>query len=146
MEIANILDYSDGGTFNFADRDWRAFAADRTRELGIHPNQVWHHGKTRCGALVVMKSRNYEEFALSKAGLDYLVAAHKERRINAGHVVLACWRSGKPAVVASKPAGDVAALLADVPPRDGPLGPYWWVRADLTPDGNRVLDAAEVPF
>jgi hypothetical protein len=131
---------------DYTDPDWRAFASERTKALHIWPNQMWHHNGTLCGALVVMKPRAYDEYAVSKAGLDYLFAAHQVQRITSGHVVLACWRNGKLAVVATKPVSDVVAALAEVPPRDGPFGPYWWVCADFTPDGGQVLTADEVPF
>jgi len=96
-----------------------------------------------------MKSSKYEEYALSKAGLDYLMAALQEQRISAGEVALVCWHNGKLSVVATKSVTTVAAALTNIPPRDprdGRLGPYWWVRADLTPDSARMFSAEDTPF
>jgi hypothetical protein len=126
--------------------NWCTFSRDKTKALGIFPNQLWHNAETCAGVLVVIKPKNYEEYPLSKAGLDYLVAAHQEQRIPAGEVALVSRHNGKLSVVAAKPVTTVAAALTGIPPRDGALGPYWWVRADLTPDGPRVLNAEDTPF
>jgi hypothetical protein len=132
-------------TFNPNDANWSMFAPTQTKALAIHPNQLWHNNNTNAGALVVTKSSKYEEYAVSKAGIDYMLAADRAQKVT-GYVVLLRWQEGKLTVVASKPIAAVAAALADIPPRDGPFGPYWWVRADLTPDGARVLNDDDRPF
>jgi len=133
--------------FDPNDANWYLFTSDKINALRIAPNQLWANTRTRAGALVVMKSSKYDEYALSKAGLDYLMAAHQEQRISDGEVVLARWgHNGKLTVVAAKPVATVAAALTNIPPRaprEGGLGPYWWIRDDLTPDVARVLSAEE---
>ncbi len=130
--------------FDFPGQHWKAFAPEKAKDLGVHPNQLWFNEKSKAGALIVMKPQAYDEFAVGKAGLDYVASAHAAQRIK-GHVVLATRQHGKLAVVAHKCVADVAALLERVPPREGQWGPYWWVKNDLTPDAP-TLGEDEVPF
>ena len=118
---------------NLLDLNWRMFPEERTRALGVWPNQLWHNNAEKAGALVVPKSRQYAEYPVSRAGLAYVVAAVQSNKIAAGFVGL---RNGRGERVACQPALVVSSLLQDVPPRDGPFGEYWWVREDLTLDGR----------
>jgi hypothetical protein len=131
--------------FDPNDPNWTMFAASQAKVLNIHPNQLWFNSTTNAGALVVPKSSKYEEYAVSKAGIDYVVAADRAQKIT-GLVALIRWQERKLITIACKPIADVATALANIPPRDGPFGPYWWVRADLTPDGPNVLDDDDRPF
>jgi hypothetical protein len=126
-------------TLDLNNPNWRKFPTDRTRALRVWPNQLWHNSVEGLGALVTFK-KNYDTYAVSQAGLNYLLEAHRAERI-VGHVVLACQGPNwKPEVVATKDVAAVAAMLQGVPPReDGSYGPYWWLRQDFT------LDSAE-PF
>ena len=100
---------------------WKRFSDERTKALGIFPNEIWKNGNAG-GALVVMKSSKYAEYALSKVGLDYLTAAQQAGRISEAYIALATWQDG---VIAQKPASEVAAALVSVTPRDGPkFGPF----------------------
>jgi hypothetical protein len=101
--------------------------------LGISPNELRFHEEINAGALLVRKSTKYAEYALSKNGLDYLSKALRDHKITEAIVVLARWEGAKQIVVCIRPVGEVVASLEGVPPRDGPLGPYWWMTADLTP-------------
>jgi hypothetical protein len=120
------------------DPNWRRFSRDDTKALHVWPNQLWYNNVENLGALVVFK-RNYEEYAVSQAGLQYVLKAHLEERV-VGHVVLACGENWKPQFVAEKDVAAVAAILKGVSPREGPYGPYWWLRADFT------LDSDDRPF
>jgi hypothetical protein len=122
--------------------NWRQFKDERTKALGVWPNQLWRNGEA--GALVVMKSSTYAEYALSKSGLDYMLAALQAGRISTGSIALANWQAGKLTIVATKPAHEVAAAVEGITPRNGDrLGPYWWMKADLTPDGANALGSDE---
>src|SRR6516164_4436004 len=134
----------DAKPLDFNDPNWRSFATDRTKALGVWPNQLWHNSAAGLGALVIFKPQAYDEYPVSQAGLKYVLEAHQAKRIE-GHVVLACRRNWKPEVVAAKDVATIAAMLQGVPPRDGPYGPYWWLRADFTLDG-RALNSDETPF
>jgi len=80
---------------------------------------------------------------MSQAGLEYVLKAHQAGRI-VGQVVLAnLGQNWKSIVVAMKEVTAAAAMVEGVPPRDGPYGPYWWLRADFTLDG---LSTDEAPF
>jgi hypothetical protein len=107
---------------------WLPFSEVRTKALGIFPNQLWRNGTT--GALVVRKPKGYDEYPLGKTGLDYLISAQQGGRISEALVALATWQND---VVAIKPASEVATALANITPRDGPFGVYWWMADDLTP-------------
>src|SRR5262245_4263682 len=121
------------------DAGWRAFGYEKLRELGIWPNSLQHNASTGEGVLVIQQSRTYNEYALSEAGLNYLLAAIKEERITAGYVALVDRRGQE---IARKPVNEIAAQLANVPPKQGPLGWYWWLNADLTPYGMLSSDDA----
>jgi hypothetical protein len=125
------------------DPNWRKFAPERVKALRVWPNQLWHNTIESLGALVIFKPQAYEEYPMSQAGLEYVLKAHQAGRI-VGHVVLACrGQNWKTIVVAVKDVTAVAAMVEHVPPRDGPYGPYWWLRADFTLDG---LSTDETPF
>jgi hypothetical protein len=134
---------------NQLDINWRMFAEERTKALGIWPNQLWHHRTNGSGALIVKKSQRFNEYPLSKAGLDYVVDAVQSGKITAGFVGL---RNGRGEIVTCKNVLDVASLVQNAVPRDGPFGQYWWVRADLTLDSRdetpfgRELASDEIPF
>jgi hypothetical protein len=115
-----MLDLSSNG-------QWKRFSDERTKALGVFPNQLWRNGSA--GALVVRKPKEYDEYPLGKTGLDYLLGAQRAGRIDEAFVALATWQDD---VVAEKPAAEVAAAVANTAPRIGNFGPYWWMADDLT--------------
>jgi hypothetical protein len=128
------------------DQSWRPFAPERTKALGVFPNQLWHNAIERLGALVIFKPKAYEEYPMSQAGLEYVCKAHQAGRI-VGHVALACrGQDWKIIVVAAKDVTAVAAMVEGVPPRGGKFGPYWWVRPNFTLDSSAGLSPDETPF
>jgi hypothetical protein len=125
-------------TINLNDPNWRAFSKKHMQELGILSNQLQKNAAEGLGVLVAYQG-SYTTWALNKAGLEHLLAADQAGRIN-GYVVLATRTSGTVTTIAVKPVAEVAAALANVPPRtDGEFGDYWWVGEDFRPDGQRVL-------
>jgi hypothetical protein len=116
----------------YTQNGWRAFAPERLKTHGIWPNQLLHNHHTGEGVLVVQQSPNYEEYAISAGGLDYLTKAVAEERITAGFVVLQN-RQGEE--VARKPVSEVTAQVENLGPRQGRLGPYFWFYEDLTVQG-----------
>jgi hypothetical protein len=67
---------------------------------------------------------------VGKNGLNELLAGLKSGRITEGDVVLINLDDEE---VARKPVSEVAAMVANVPPRKGgDYGPYWLFNADLT--------------
>lgn len=132
--------------FSFSDPDWRPFPADLLDTLGVTLNTLWVNSRTTAGALVVKKSNSYAEYALSQAGLDYLFKALQAQRIRAGIVVLVRSDGVRRSVVTEKSIADVVAMLDGIVPRDGPLGPYWWLNSDCTPHGVRPPSNGEIPF
>jgi hypothetical protein len=117
---------------------WRAFTPQQLKELGIWPNKLYYNVNTGESVLVVQQSPTWSEYALSQAGLIYLLTALKEGRLTRGYVVLT---NRDHEEVARKPVSEVATLVENLPPRKDELGPYWWLNADLTP-----FDASKAPF
>jgi len=132
----------DLNTFNFGN-GWRQFPTARTKALGCWPNQLWKNKEAEMGALVITKPEAFDEFPISQVGLNHLHAAVQAGRIKQGLVVLACWRNRTLAVVATKSVQEVIDALADIPPRTGRFGEYWWVHIDFTPDDARTLPTIE---
>ncbi len=77
--------------FDFSS-NWKQFKEERTKALGVWPCQLWRNGNA--GALVVMKSPTYDEYALSKVGLDYQLSAQQAGRLAR---LMSSWPTGKPA-------------------------------------------------
>jgi hypothetical protein len=125
-------DNNRASTFSFDDPHWRPFAREKLDMLHVTPNELWFNTTTKAGALIVKQSGQYAEFAISKAGLDHLHDAVRAGRIVAGCIVLVQRDSG--AVVLVKDVIEVVADLNGRSPRDGRLGPYWWLNADGTPN------------
>jgi hypothetical protein len=119
-------------TFSFQN-GWRPFPMESNKKLGCYPNQFWRTNDRKIGALVVIKGWKYEEFALSKIGLDHLHDALRAKRIDQAIVVLGDWRDRVLTVISQKPIADVIASLANLTPRDGPFGPYYWMKPDFSP-------------
>jgi hypothetical protein len=118
-------------TFSFTDSNWYPFPQARNDAIGASPNQLWANNSTKAGALVVKKSPKYAEYALSKAGLDYLHDAEQAGKVT-GIVVFAAWIMGKLTVVKIKSVAEVVAALDNTGLREGPFGLYWWVDLDST--------------
>jgi hypothetical protein len=126
--------------FSFNNGGWKSSSVAALKKERIYPNQLWLSKDGKVGALVATKWR-YDEIALSRVGLDYLDDAVKEHRIENAIVVSADWDDDNPDlrdVIAVRPLDDVLASLEGVPPRHGPLGPYFWMNSDLTPFVDRL--------
>jgi hypothetical protein len=116
-------------------------ASFRSSSTPSYPNRIYGNGKT--GAVVVVQGKHGTDFALGVAGLDYVIKAEAEGRIEEAYVVLAKTNGGSvPAYVASAPAKAVAERLRSIAPRDGKFGPYHWITETL----HSVNGDAEVPF
>jgi hypothetical protein len=118
--------------FSFDTRDFRRFPQKTHDALRLVSNHLYEHTDTKIGALVAMRGK-YAEFAVSKAGLDYLWKAVSEERIPDGIVVLAYRDGGGYVVVNQMDIDDVMESLKVVPPRVGEWGEYWWFNRDGTP-------------
>jgi len=118
--------------FSFSDSAWRPFAPDKLDELGVTPNELWHHA--------------IAEYAMSQVGLVYIVDALRTQKIEGGIVVLSRSDGARRSVVTVRPVADVVTMLDGIPPREGPLGPYWWLNPDCSAHGVRPLSKEEIPF
>jgi hypothetical protein len=118
---------------------WCAFSTERNKTIGCWPNQLWANPEAKAGALVITKPEQYDEYPINQIGLNYVSDALQAGRIKHAFVVLARGYDRDFTVVAIKPVADVLAMLADIPTRAGRYGRYWWVCADFTPDGPRLL-------
>jgi hypothetical protein len=137
-------------SFSFGDYNWRSFARAKLDELGVTPNQLLGNDATKRGAVVAKRAKDYSEFALNKAGVDYLQAALQEGRIKEALVILV--ERDRSVIVEIKPLAEVVASLDGIEPRDGPFGRYWWMNEDLTPHdswggrGARPYPYDDTPF
>jgi hypothetical protein len=141
--------------FDFTDPNWRPYHYDTNKRLGVAPNELWSNAITREGAVVVNQSTRHDDsWALGVAGFERTREASEQQRVSAAYVVLARRNQQEEReVVIQKSVAAVAAALQGVPPRvpkDPGLGPYWWMRADLTPyptrTVNRQLPHDDTPF
>jgi hypothetical protein len=138
-------------SFDFGDPNWRVFSRQKLDELGVLPNQLLGNNATKRGAVVVKRAKNYSEFALSQAAVNYLQVALQEGRIKEALVILVEPDTNK--IVEIKPLADVVASLEGVEPRTGTFGgPFWWLNADGTLHdswggrGARPYPYNETPF
>lgn len=92
---------------------------------------------------MITKPEQYAEYPINNIGLKHLHDAFQAGRIKHGFVVLACWYGHELTVAGTKSVQEVIDTLADIPPPTGRYGEYWWLRADFTPDGPRVLSTVE---
>jgi hypothetical protein len=130
-------------TFSFTNPNWRPFSKENLDTLHVTPNELWFNASTNSGALVVRQSGQYAEYALSKAGLNYLLDAVQVGKLTTGNMVLVK-RDG--IVVLIKPAAQMVADLNGRAPRDGPFGPYWWINADGTPNAPYYGPGSQPPL
>ena len=112
----------------FSDPAWKLSTAI------AYPNQLGRLDQdgTTAGAVIVVRGRG-QDFALGVNGLEYVVKAEQEGRINAGYVVLAQANGRRPEYIAAEKAAVVHERLRAYAPREGQLGPYWWITADFRP-------------
>jgi hypothetical protein len=132
---------------NLKDPNWRCLGPERTKERGVWPNRLWHNKSTKEGALVVVQSNQWGDYACSQAGVETILNGLKHA-LSAGFVVLQN-RNGQH--VACKPIHEVEAQVQNVPPKTGGLyGPYWWLREDLTLTdsmvGSRETTDDDIPY
>jgi hypothetical protein len=120
------------------DAGWRTFPRSKSDATDFFPNRMWYNERTGEGVLVAHQSDRYTEFAIGEKGLNYLLAALKEERITAGDVALV---DRDDELIARKSVSEVAALVKDLPPRNGPYGGFWLFDSDLTPH-----DESKAPF
>jgi hypothetical protein len=67
------------------------------------------------------------DFALGKAGLDYVVKAKAEGRIDEGYVLLLRKHGNQIEYVDSAPVEVAAKVVSEMSPRSGKWGEFWWL-------------------
>ena len=113
------------------DRRW-------CRDNGFPPNRFFRStDDEQVIYLLTLRGRG-GDFPLNRSSLDYLAS----REGVTGIVVLA---EADLSQVALFPVGDVASRLVAVPPRDGKMGPYWWLLDNGEP-ARGLADADAAPF
>jgi hypothetical protein len=98
---------------------------------------AYQNDGAQIGVIVAHRSGG-TDFALNRAGLDYLLKAKEEGRITGAFVVLARGPNGLSEFVAAEQAEKVKDNLSDVPPKVGNWGEYWWLAQNFKPP---TLDA-----
>jgi hypothetical protein len=96
----------------------------------IYPNALaWVDGHPRVGAIVVFQSES--DFALGKAGLDYVTQAKAEGRLDEAYVVLLRKLGNRYEYVNCAPVEAVAKVVNEFPARAGSWGEFWWLPAGI---------------
>jgi hypothetical protein len=131
--------------FSFENREWRRLPQKTHDALRLASNHIYQHADTNIGALVAMRGK-YAEFAVAKAGLDYLWSAVSEGRTPEGKVVLAYRDGGGYVVVREMDIADVMESIKDIPARMGEWGDYWWFYSNGTPQGSRGGPSSNQPL
>jgi hypothetical protein len=119
----------------FSDPKFKPFSSHSI----CHPNSLYHNDVEKIGVLVVWRSMKGNDFALGKSGLDRILQAEKDGRIDCGYVVLAEQKNGERTVVAFETAQKVQAIVSKFVAHNGNFGKYWW----LTPE---AFQEGEPPF
>jgi hypothetical protein len=129
-----ITDEPNDIPFSMMDSGWRRFPQKTHEQLGLATNDLYYHGEAKQGALVAKLGSRYLEIAVSANGLNYLHAAVLGGdKITSGMLVLAKWEGTQFIVIVEIPIIEVIEMLKDIPPKEGPYGPYWWFNQDGTP-------------
>jgi hypothetical protein len=115
----------------FTDPSFRSWSTQ------CYPNRLYGNGK-EIGAVVAVRGRRGDDFALGVAGLDYVVKAEAEGSIKEGFVVLAKQNGGNVLeYVGSAQASEVAERLRNVTPWEGKWGKYHWITATFHAVGDQ---------
>jgi hypothetical protein len=94
----------------------------------IYPNLLaWIEGQPRIGAIVVFQSDS--DFALGKAGLDYVTRAKAEGRLDDAYVLLLRKHGNRYEYINSNPVEAVTKVVSEMPARAGQWGDFWWLPA-----------------
>jgi hypothetical protein len=116
---------------------WRAFPRPKSEATDFYPNKMFHNENTDEGVVAAYQS-DRPKFAIGEKPLNYLLTALKEERVTEGNVVTV---NRDDELIARKSVSEIAALVKNVPPKNGPYGRYWLFDADLT-----LYDESKVPF
>jgi hypothetical protein len=117
----------------------------------IFPNHMFYDADQKTGVLVVMQSRSGADYALAKQGLSYLKTAQdKGGKVIQGYVVLADGDLDNPTFVRQNTLDNVIKGLNGEPPREGRMGPYWWLTATMEvikqERATAPVEASRTPF
>jgi hypothetical protein len=124
-----------------ANSNWEHASVEACKQGKLYPNMLAYHEPTEMLCLIVKRSTTGSDFALSQAGLNYLLsalekgAARKDGKpVKHALVVLADFdRQPKNhhfalRVVSYSTAQETSDRLSGRPPIPGNFnGPYWWI-------------------
>lgn len=135
----------------FRDAGFTFFSKRHRVKFGIFPNMMYHDESRKTGVLVVMQSRSGEDYAVAQKGLAYLKAAQdKGAKVSQGYVVFADGDHDAPEFVRQDTLDNVVKRLNGEPTREGRMGPYWWLTADMEvihqERRSAPAEAAKAPF
>jgi hypothetical protein len=97
---------------------------------GIYPNTLAViDGHPKVGAIVVFQSDT--DFALGKAGLDYMTLAKAEGRLDEAWVLFLRKVGNRFEFVNVAPAETIAKIVNGLVTRSGQWGEFWWLPPEL---------------
>jgi hypothetical protein len=133
------------------DMDWKKIidsggliccSTQEAQAKGVYPNRLgWLKENPKIGAIVVFQSDT--DFALGKAGLEYVTKAKAEKRLKEAFVLLVrrgVGVNGHLEFVNAATIEEAEASLHNNKPREGNWGPFWWISA------NELCEPNAVPF
>ena len=124
---------------------WTWAPIETCKRLKLFPNRLAFHETTATLALIVKRSMSGDDFALSEAGLSYLLAALKNgarkdgKALRHALVVLAevdvdqqVQRRPHPyKVISHSTAQAIRDRFNGITPNPGFNGPYWWLSPEM---------------
>jgi hypothetical protein len=127
--------------FNSDDSGWEFAPTEICQHEKLWPNTLAYHESSTTLVLIVKRSTTGEDFALSVAGLQFLLDALKKGERKDGKVVKAAFVvladvdrqavSQRLKVIHYSTAQQTRDELHGIEPNPGRLGPYWWLRAPV---------------
>ena|SRR5215218_3246822 len=125
----------------FTNPAWKIAAPDST-----FPNLLARLDRVGAVIAVGREGRRGQDFALGVAGLEYIIQAEDEARIDTGYVVLAReGADGRPLVGYEKARVVQDRLTGISPCSDGRFGPCFWLTSELKPAATMGVDR-DAPF
>jgi hypothetical protein len=117
--------------FSTEHRILKLKTGSRRYQIGL--NGLW------AGIAVAWRPADRQNFGLNCEDLERLIEKIRDGALAAGFVIQALIENSVPRYIGHRTAETVHESLKDVPPRDGPHGPYWLLRGDF----NELDDLAE---
>lgn len=117
-------------TLDLANGKWLPFSKALNKERGFYPNSVFYNQDDREIVVVIDRSAQGDDFALSQKAFDHVMAAQaKQDKVLRAFVILRDREANT--VIAVLPASEVRNSIRDAAPQHGRFGSFWWIDKDF---------------